>query len=209
MKNLLAPFQGKISELQEKISELDLAHKVLLFAGTLLFLGAAFYFLKFQGQLNTVSRLDAQISSQRSQLASLKMAVAKVNVLKKQIAQSQKEFVKLLMLLPDKKEIPGLLESVSRLGAYVGLENILFQPEPEVLHQFYATIPVRLDLVGTFDDLGVFLDSVSKLDRILKVKALKLVRQSKQQTPLLQVDCEIVTYRFLKHPIPQKAPKRR
>jgi len=202
MKNILAQFQ-------EKISGLDVAHKVLLFAGTLLFLGAAFYFLKFQGQLNTVSRLDAQISSQRSTLASLKVAAAKVDVLKKQIALSEKELVKLLMLLPDKKEIPGLLESVSRLGSYVGLENILFQPEPEVLHQFYATIPVKLDLVGTFDDLGVFLDSVSKLDRILKVKSLKLTRQSKEQTPLLQVNCEIVTYRFLKHPISKKAPKRR
>lgn len=202
MKNILAQFQ-------EKISGLDVAHKVLLFAGTLLFLGAAFYFLKFQGQLNTVSRLDAQISSERSTLVSLKVAVTKVDVLQKQIAQSQKELVKLLMLLPNQKEIPGLLESVSRLGAYVGLENILFQPEPEVLHQFYATIPVKLDLVGTFDDLGVFLDSVSKLDRILKVKSLKLTRQSKEQTPLLQVNCEIVTYRFLQHPNLKKAPKRR
>lgn len=203
MKNYFAEFQ-------EKISSLTAAQKVMLFAGTLLIMGAAFYYLKFQGQLDTLSRLDGQIASQQRTLVTLKAAALKVKALNEQIARSEEEFKKLLMLLPDQKEIPGLLESVSRLGSNVGLENILFQPEPEVLHEFYATIPVRLDLVGTFGNLGVFLDNVSKLDRILKVQSLKLVRQSKDQTPLLQVTCEIATYRFLTKPIPKKtAPKRR
>jgi type IV pilus assembly protein PilO len=203
MKNLFAEFQ-------EKISSLTVPQKVLLFAGTLLFMGAIFYFLQFQNQLDTIASLDSQIASQQRTLATVKAAAVRVKVLKKQIALSQQELSRLLMLLPDQKEIPGLLESVSRLGANVGLENILFQPEPEVLHEFYATIPVRLDLIGTFDNLGVFLDSVAKLDRILKVQSLKLVRQNKSQSALLQVTCEIVTYRFLKKPlVAQKAPIRR
>ncbi len=202
MKNIFAQFQ-------EKISDLTVAQKVLLFAGTLFFMGAAFYLLQFQSQLNTVSELDGQISSQQRVLANLKACAVRVKALNIEIARSRKELKTLLRLLPDQKEIPALLDSVSRLGAYVGLENILFQPEPEVLHQFYATIPVQLDLVGTFDDLGVFLDSVSKLDRILKVESLRLVRKSKDQTPLLQVTCEIVTYRFLNKPMKKTASGRR
>ncbi|MDR3554683.1 MAG: type 4a pilus biogenesis protein PilO [Syntrophobacteraceae bacterium] len=204
MKNIYAQFQ-------EKISDLPAAHKALLFVGTLFFMGVVFYYLQFQSQLDTISQLDSQISSQQATLVSLKAAAARVKVLTKGISQSEQELNKLLTLLPDQKEIPGLLESVSRLGAYVGLENILFQPEPERLSEFYATIPVRLDLIGTFDDLGVFLDSVSKLDRILKVESLDLVRQTQAQTPLLKVTCEIVTYRFLKEPIVVKktAAKRR
>ena len=203
MKNYFAEFQ-------EKISSLTIPQKVMLFAGTLLFMGAAFYFLLFQSRLDAISSLDAQISSQQKSLASLKASAARVKVLGEEIARSREDLKKLLALLPDQKEIPGLLESVSRLGAYVGLENILFQPEPEVLHEFYATIPVRLDLVGSFDNLGVFLDSVSKLDRILKVRSLKLERQNKAQTPLLQVTCELETYRFLKTPLTagKAAPKR-
>ncbi len=204
MKNILA-------QLQEKLSSLPVSQRVMVFAFTFLVMGGAFYFLVFQNQLDTISSLDSQIASQRKTLATLKASEVKVKLITKEIAQSKEELQKLLMLLPDQKEIPGLLESVSRLGAFVGLENILFQPEPEVPHEFYATIPVRLDLVGTFDDLGVFLDRVSKLDRILKVQSLKLVRQSKIQTPLLQVTCEIDTYRFLTKPIVNNktAPKRR
>jgi type IV pilus assembly protein PilO len=198
MKNILAEFQ-------EKLSGLSTMQKVLLFAATLLILGAAFYFLKFQGQMDTLTQLTGQITNQRNKLVTLKAAVAKVGVLEKEIAQSEEELTKLLMLLPDQKEIPGLLENVSRLGSKVGLENILFQPQPEVIKEFYATIPIRLDLLGTFNDLGVFLDSISKLDRILKVESLTLTRQKNKQGALLQVACNIVTYRFLDKPQPQKA----
>ena len=67
-------------------------------------------------------------------------------MLEKEFAQSQDELTKLLMLLPDQKEIPGLLENVSRLGSKVGLENILFQPQPETVEEYYAVIPIRIDL---------------------------------------------------------------
>jgi len=200
MKNLFTDFQ-------EKLSSLTAVQKVLLFAATLLVMGAAFYFLKFENQLDTLKQVTARITEQQKKLATLKSAVTKVQVLEKELAQTEEELTKLLMLLPDQKEIPGLLENVSRLGSKVGLENILFQPQPEVMREFYATIPIRLDLLGTFNDLGVFLDSISKLDRILKVESLTLTRQKEKQGTLLQVGCNIVTYRFLEKPQPKPGAK--
>jgi type IV pilus assembly protein PilO len=205
MKNIFNAFQ-------ERLSGLSAVQKVLLFAMTLLVMGAAFYLLEFRNQLDTLTQLRSQITQQQKKLASLKEAAVKVRILEKELVQSEEELAKLLMLLPDEKEIPGLLENVSRLGSKVGLENILFQPQPEVVNEFYATIPVRLDLVGTFNDLGVFLDNISKLDRILKVQSLTLTRQKDKQARLLQVTCNIVTYRFLEKPVPKKtagAKKRR
>ncbi len=199
MKNFFTGFQ-------EKLSGLSAVHKVLLFAATVVLMGVAFYFLKFESQLDTLQQLTSQITEQQNKLVSLKASVVKVQALEKELAQSEEELAKLLMLLPDQKEIPGLLENVSRLGSKVGLENILFKPQPEVMEEFYATIPIRLDLVGTFNDLGVFLDSISKLDRILKVQSLTLTRKDKdKQGALLQVSCSIVTYRFLEKPQPKKA----
>ncbi len=189
---------------QDKLATLSPVQKVLVFAGTLLIMGGAFYFLEFQNQMETLDRLRRQIGEQKTKLASLKAAETKIKVVEKELAQSEEELARLLMLLPDQKEIPGLLENVSRIGSKVGLENILFQPQPEVLQQFYAIIPIRLDLLGSFNDLGVFLDSISKLDRILKVESLTLTRQKDNQTPLLQVGCNIVTYRFLEKPMPKK-----
>jgi type IV pilus assembly protein PilO len=198
MKNL------SFAALQETLSELTAAQKALLFAGTLLAMGAIFYFLEFGGQLDTLSRLKNQVAEQHKKLVTLKAAEAKVHVLEHELVQSEDELAKLLMLLPDQKEIPGLLENVSRLGAKVGLENILFQPQPESVQEYYAIIPIRIDLLGTFNDLGVFLDNISKLNRILKVESLTLTRQTAKQASLLQVACTLVTYRFLEKPEPKK-----
>jgi type IV pilus assembly protein PilO len=201
MKNIFTEFQ-------EKISGLSSVQKALLFAATLLLMGVAFYFLKFESQLDTLKQLTSQITEQQKRLATVKAAVAKVQELEKELAHSEEDLARLLMLLPDQKEIPGLLENVSRLGSKVGLENILFQPQPEVMQEFYATIPIRLDLLGTFNDLGVFLDNISKLDRILKVESLTLTRQKDKPGALLQVACNIVTYRFLEKPQPKAGGKK-
>jgi len=195
------------AEFQEKLSDLTPAHKALLFVGTLLVMGGIFYFLLFQSQMDTIADLTNKIAEQQRKVATLKAAAAKVKVLEEDLVQSEEELSKLLMLLPDQKEIPGLLENVSRLGAKVGLENILFQPQPETLQEFYAVIPIRLDLLGTFNDIGVFLDNISKLNRILKVQTITLSRQAgKTASSLLQVACTIVTYRFLEKPEPSKKP---
>lgn len=198
------------SALQEKLTALPPAHKVLLFIATFVLIGGAFYYLKFDEQQTTIRKLKGQVSEQQKKLSSLKAAAAKVEALEKELAQSEEELSILLSLLPDQKEIPGLLENVSRLGSKVGLENILFQPQPEVPQEFYAVIPIRLDLLGTFNDLGVFLDSISKLNRILKVESLTMTRQKDKQAALLQVGCTVVTYRFLEKPPDAKgAPKKK
>lgn len=186
-------------KIQEKMLALTLAQKVLVFLATFIVLGAAFYFLKYEEQLDTVQRLRTGVADQEKKLATLKAAAAKVDVLEKELAKSEEELTILMTLLPDQKEIPGLLESVSRLGSKVGLENILFQPQPEIPHDLYAIIPINLDILGTFNDVGVFLDNISKLNRILKVEAIALTRQ-KEKVPLLRVTCTVVTYRFLDKP---------
>jgi type IV pilus assembly protein PilO len=121
------------------------------------------------------------------------------------LGESEIEFAQLLSMLPDQKEIPGLLDSVSQLGAQVGLENILFQPQPEQPHEFYAAIPVRLDLLGSYHKLGTFFDKISKLNRILKVDNLSISRRSDSS---LQVGCTIITYRFIEQAQTEKTNKK-
>ncbi len=193
--------------LQEKMAALTPAQRVLLLIGTIAVLGALFYFLIYKGQLESVNRLHRSIAEQEKKLADLKKAAADVEVLQKDLARAEEELNQALVLLPDRKEIPGLLENVSQLGAEVGLENLLFQPQPEQVQEFYATVPIRLDLIGTYHELGLFLDRVSKLNRILKVENLNMVRQG--NSPRLQVGCTVMTYRFIDQPAKEEASKKK
>jgi type IV pilus assembly protein PilO len=189
MKKLSLP-----PSIQEKLEGLTTTQRILLFAATFLVLIGAFYFLKYKPDAERLRRLESSIAQQENRLKELKLASVQVEGLEKELAASESEFAHLLTLLPDQKEIPGLLDSVSQLGAQVGLENILFQPQPEQPHEFYAVIPVRLDLLGTYHVLGTFFDKISKLNRILKVENVTL---SRRKDSSLQVGCTIVTYRFL------------
>jgi len=192
--------------LHEKFEGLTTQRKILLFAGTFVALGAAFYFLKYKPLSERINSLEANIVRQEKRLVELKKAKAQVGVLEKDLAESETEFAHLLTMLPDQKEIPGLLDSVSQLGAQVGLENILFQPQPEQPHEFYAVIPVRLDLIGSYHELGTFFDKISKLNRILKVDNLTVTRRNDAS---LQVACTIVTYRFLEQAEQQREGKKK
>ncbi|HOI95136.1 MAG TPA: type 4a pilus biogenesis protein PilO [Syntrophobacter fumaroxidans] len=192
----------------EKLAGLPLAQKALLFLITLAILGAGFYYLVYEDQEKELAKVTASVAEQQKKLASLKEAAARVDKLQKELAASEADFNSLLALLPDQKEIPGLLESVSQLGAKVGLENVLFQPQPEQPKEFYSVIPIRLDLLGSFNDLEVFLDNVSKLNRILKVETLTLNRvKDKGSGSGLQVGCTIVTYRFVDRPVQKDGKK--
>jgi type IV pilus assembly protein PilO len=183
---------------QEKVASLTPQQRIMLFVGTFFLLVAAFYFLQYKPRSEVMDQLQADLAQQEKRLAVLKEAAAKLPALQEEVAKAEEEFAHLLSLLPDQKEIPALLETVSHLGAQVGLENILFQPQPEQPREFYAVIPIRLDLIGTYHKLGAFFDSMSKLDRILRVENLSLTRQ--KGGSLLQVGCTLITYRFIERP---------
>jgi type IV pilus assembly protein PilO len=204
MKTDLIP----MAALEQKVVEMTTVQKALIFLFTFLVLGAGFYYFQYKPQSEKIQGLTREIANQEKRLTELKRAAAQTQALEAEIAKSQEEFDRMLTLLPDQKEIPGLLDSISRLASQAGLESIYFQPQPEQPKDFYAVIPVRLDLVGTYNQLALFFNAVSRLDRIVKVDNLSLTRQ--KDSARLQATCTIITYRFLEQAEQQKeVPKKK
>jgi type IV pilus assembly protein PilO len=103
--------------------------------------------------------------------------------------------------LPEKEEIPSLLTSISRSGQDVGLEFLLFEPKAEARKEFYAEIPVAMQVVGGYHDLAMFFDKVARLSRIVNIKNISMGRIKDSQR--LNTSCTAVTYKFVE-PAPQK-----
>lgn len=194
--------------LQDKLTALSPAHRALLIIATVVVVAGGFYFFQYQENDARIQKLSKQIDSQQKRLAHLKDAAAKVEILEKELVLAEEDLARILAFLPDQKEIPSLLESVSQIGSQAGLENILFQPQGEQVQEFYATIPVRLDILGTFHELETFFDRISKLNRILKVDNLSISRKKDSGEPTLQVNCTIMTFRFLENPAPEAVKKK-
>ena len=100
--------------------------------------------------------------------------------------------------LPDQREIADLLSSVAASGRAVGLEITLFRQKPEVYHDFYAEVPVEMQMRGTYSDVVLFLDRVKRLDRIVNVADIQLKKPRVEgDRVLLDASCTTTTFRFL------------
>jgi len=104
-----------------------------------------------------------------------------------------------LKQLPNKSEIPTLLENISALGKASGLTFTLFKPKAEVPKNFYAEIPVDLQIQGKYKDIVTFFDKVSKMPRIVNITNIVTSSPSKNTRGSLKLNtsCNAVTYKFI------------
>jgi len=113
---------------------------------------------------------------------------------KLQFEEMEKQLKLAKSMLPEKSQIPDLLEGVSRAGKHSGLEFSVFQPRSEVKKTLHAEVPVSLSMTGTFRQLALFLSTVGEMQRIVDVKNLSFI---KGEDNVLRVKGQAVTYRLL------------
>ena len=100
--------------------------------------------------------------------------------------------------LPDQREIADLLSNIAASGRSAGLEIMLFRQKPESYHDFYAAVPVEMQMRGTYHELATFLDRLKRLDRIVNVTDMHLSKpQIDNERLLLESTCMVTTFRFL------------
>ena len=100
--------------------------------------------------------------------------------------------------LPDKKEIPDLLSAISTLARDSGLDILIFRQKPETYQEFYARVPVEMEVRGTYHQVAGFLDRVGRLDRIVNVSELVVNTPEIEGNDLvLRANSRVTTFRFL------------
>ena len=115
------------------------------------------------------------------------------------MAQLEGDLRKAVAQLPDTKEIPDLLSSISSLGRESGLEILQFKQRPEKFEEFYAEVPVDILVRGTYHQVAAFFDKVGHMARIVNVGNVNTKSPAKIEGEALELDtaCVAVTFRFL------------
>jgi len=152
-----------------------------------------------------LSKQNARLSELKTELAQVQEELAdrrgKTNTAedeKRELRELTARLNRAQARLPDQREIADLLTSVADSGRAAGLEIVLFRPRPEVYHDFYAEVPVQMEMRGTYHDVALFLDSVKQLDRIVNVSDIKLTKPRVEgDRVLLEASCTPTTFRFL------------
>lgn len=202
----MSKLQSNIEDfLDKKYIPLEPKIKIILAVALLLVPLAIFYFAMFKPNHDNLDRLDRQKATLEKKLEEVRIKARDRERLQKELEETMVVFDETSQLLPKEQEIPQLLRDISALGRNAGLDFLAFKPGADNPKDFYAEIPVSINLKGPYHNLGFFLDQVSKLDRIVTVDNIKMSGpQMDAGEMLLASSCNLMTYRFTNVELPKE-----
>ncbi|MBW1744116.1 MAG: type 4a pilus biogenesis protein PilO [Deltaproteobacteria bacterium] len=180
----------------EKVAAIGRLQRILICVALFLILGGSFYMFFYKPKSEELNKLRDEYEVIQTKLFTAKAVAKDLEEFEKKYEEAEMKFKLALRLLPEKQEIPSLLEGISKSGKDSGLEFQFFQPGQEVHKGFYAEIPVSVRIQGGYHNIALFFDRIAKLPRIVNV--LNIAMQAPSATPgILNASCTAVTYRFL------------
>jgi type IV pilus assembly protein PilO len=195
----IEPFFAKV----EKLSKLQ---RILISSVFfLLIVGVSAYFF-YWPKFEKINALSAELEKFEKELSIAKKNAADLTKFQAQMKEAEAQFKLAMKKLPEKEEIPSLLSSISTSGQEVGLEFLLFEPKPEKKKEFYAEIPVAMNIKGDYHNLAIFFDQVARMSRIVNIESIQMSPAKGESNKELNAKCTAVTYKFVDTPPEKKAP---
>jgi type IV pilus assembly protein PilO len=157
------------------------------------------YMFVWQQQKPELERRQAEELQLRDQFRSKHAKAVNLELYKQQLKDIERSFGALLRQLPGKTEVPNLLVDISQTGLAAGLEEKLFQPVGEQKKDFYAELPIRIRLSGSYHEFGEFVSGIAALPRIVTLHDIEIkpVTGANVGFDNLQLDLTAKTYRYL------------
>ena len=183
--------------LTEKYIPIAKNKKVLIFSSLLFIPLLLFYLFLIQPAQDKIAALQKQVQTSSEELNKVRKAARELPKHEQDFLKAKEIFELTSVLLPKSQEIPDLLRNISDLGRQSGLDFLSFIPGIETPKDFYAEIPLDIKIRGPYHNLGLFLDKISKLERIVTVNNVKTEKVDLEGNEiLLTSSCKLLTYRF-------------
>lgn len=193
--------------LDNKLAPMKQQLKFVIWATFVVVPSVIFFILYYTPTSKQIEKLGKENVFLQSEIQKVEAIAGKLNEHKAERAAVELQLKAAAMLLPKQQEIPSLLTNISEQGTNSGLDIITFQPRGESGQEFYAVIPVTISVFGMYHQIGLFLDKLSKLNRIVSVNSITLSGpQISASNVKLTANLELVTYRF-QGGVEQEKPK--
>jgi type IV pilus assembly protein PilO len=162
---------------------------------------AALYYFLMAPQLERKAKLEREYSELRVELGRLKNIQQNIAKHRREYAQMQELLQEVMRQLPESKDIPNLLRSVTSVTEETRLKVKQFEPKQIKHKDFYSELPFELKFQGKFGNLASFLDGVRKLERIISVADFSVEAKGPPNNVVLEGSCSANAYVYLKEPV--------
>ncbi len=167
--------------------------KVVTFTVLFLIVVIAGALLDWQGQWEILQMgKQEEVRLKETYLAKKKEAI-NLDLLKKQLIETQESFGALLKQLPSKSEMDALLTDINQAGLGRGLQFELFRPGAETVNGAFAELPIVIRVTGNYDDIGRFASDIAMLPRIVTLNDIAITPTGQ----VLTMDAVAKTFRYL------------
>lgn len=137
---------------------------------------------------NQLTELENQVLSLKTAFEIKQKKATTLQDYREQQAQLEQMLSEVLKQMPNQAEVASLLADISQVGSANGLVFKLFQPNPEVYKSFYWELPIHIQVLGRYQQLGTFVSSLAEMPRLVTVHDVNIVplgAQNKQRVMLM------------------------
>jgi len=168
--------------------------------------GLLIYQFVNRGNLPDLRAAEAEQKSLWQTFDQKQRKAANLEAYRQQLAEIERTFGAMLRQLPGKTEVPNLLVDISQTGLAAGLQERLFQPGSESKRDFYAELPIKIQLTGGYHEFGTFVSGIAALPRIVTLHDIEITRgatrtgargRAPAPTDRLTLNLTAKTYRYL------------
>lgn len=175
------------------LSSLPLPVKIAaILLACFLTLAGGYWFL-IADELEQKAKAQEEELALRETYLNKKLLALNIDIYRQQMEEMERTFGSLLRQLPNTTEVPDLLVDITQAGLGRGLEFSLFRPEKEQPKDFYAELPISLQVTGSYHELAQFVSDVAALPRIVTFGDISLATQGNRLT----MSAVARTYRYL------------
>jgi len=168
--------------------------KVLILAAIIVVIVGAGYLLDWSDQWTTLEKARAEEGTLKQQYSQKKAKAINFELYVQQLSEVEQSFGALVKQLPNRSEIDALLTDINQAGLGRGLQFELFKPAAqEKMAEFYAELPIKIRITGTYHDMGAFASDVAQLPRIVTLNDINISNDK----GTLVMDAEAKTFRYL------------
>jgi type IV pilus assembly protein PilO len=170
-----------MEKLLDQIAKTPVGVKVAVVAGVVVVLSALNYFAlsaTFGPSISAIeqkiTRTDAEQKRLSADLAYKTGIANDLNRFRREREVLEQQLNEALAELPEQKKIEDILEQFQDRAQKAGLEIVSLEPKAQVPQDFYAKLPIDMEVDGNFHEIATFFDSLGRLRRIVNVSGIQL-----------------------------------
>lgn len=139
----------------------------------------------------------------QKKLNTLRDIVKNMDKHRREYAEMQEVLLDVLKKLPESKDIPNLLRSVTSVSEETRLKVKFFEPKEIKTKEFYQELPFEMKFSGSFHNVAYFFDGIRKMERLVNVTNISLASKGNVSRPELEGTCSANAYVYSKDAAPK------